>query len=394
MKIRFGWKAAVFAAVCCVSSSVFAQFGGPAGYGPGPGMMPPPGMMGPGMMAAPMYIDPAAFPVQQASAYLGDCAECGKQDGHCHACNSDCCPGGGWCYDFAIFADFLFLRARDSEVAYAVEVNSATAPPTVPVQVGRVGVADMDYQPAWRGGITSVLDEYSSMTLQYTMFEANTNSRTDLASGVIGAEMQGLLFHPNTVAASTGGTYADAAYNMSYDLIDLDYRELVSYGCFHETNFLVGARYANLEQQFLTNLVTSGAHSVSTDIDFDGVGARLGLETLRYSRRGLNAYCRGYGSLLVGDFSATYDQRNTFDQSVVATAWKAGRMVPILDLEMGLGWTSASGYWRFSAGYLYSAWFNTVTTDEFIKSVQSNNFVGLDDGITFDGLVARIESRF
>ncbi|MBM3999216.1 MAG: hypothetical protein FJ297_06695 [Planctomycetes bacterium] len=409
MGIRVGWNTAVLAAVCCWAAVAQAQFAPPpSGYPAMPGMMPsgmmPSGMMLPGalppgaapyMMAAPMFADPASFPVQQAAAMnMGAaCSECGN-NGHCATCD-ECCPGGSWCYDFAVFADFLYLRSRDSEIAYAVEVNSATAPPTVPVQVGRVGVADMDYQPAWRAGFTYVLDDCSTLTAQYTMFEGNTNSRTDLTSGILGAEVQSMLFHPNTVAASTGGLYADAAYNMSFDLIDLDYRELIWYDCFQQTNFLVGLRYANLEQQLLHQLPVNGTHSVATDIDIDAIGGRCGLETVRYSPRGLLAYARGYGSLLVGDFSATYDQTDTFDTSVVSTAWKAGRTVPILDLEAGIGWTSANGYWRLTAGYLHSVWFNTVTTDEFIKAVQSNNFAGLGgDGITFDGLVGRIEARF
>jgi len=35
-----------------------------------------------------------------------------------------------------------------------------------------------------------------------------------------------------------------------------------------------------------------------------------------------------------------------------------------------------------------------VKTDEWIKAVQSNNFTGLSDGMTFDGFVGRVEARF
>ena len=49
---------------------------------------------------------------------------------------------------------------------------------------------------------------------------------------------------------------------------------------------------------------------------------------------------------------------------------------------------------QLTAGYVFSAWFNTVKTQEFIRSVQQNDFLDLGDTLTFDGLVARAELRF
>ncbi len=68
--------------------------------------------------------------------------------------------------------------------------------------------------------------------------------------------------------------------------------------------------------------------------------------------------------------------------------------MPILDLELGLGWRGPRDRWRFSAGYLFSAWFNVVSNEEFIRTVQSGQMHGVDDTLTFDGLVARAELRF
>jgi hypothetical protein len=66
----------------------------------------------------------------------------------------------------------------------------------------------------------------------------------------------------------------------------------------------------------------------------------------------------------------------------------------MLDLELGVGWQSPCGHYRFTAGYVVSTWLNTVSTDEWIDSVRNNNFVGLDDRMSFDGLTARGEYRF
>ena len=104
-------------------------------------------------------------------------------------------------------------------------------------------------------------------------------------------------------------------------------------------------------------------------------------------------------SLVAGEFSASYFQGTDQDPEIVNTAWKAGRLVPIFDLELGAGWQSPCGHFRVTAGYVVSMWFNTLTTDSWIRSVQQNNFVGQADAIsydtlTFDGFTARAEYRF
>ena len=83
-----------------------------------------------------------------------------------------------------------------------------------------------------------------------------------------------------------------------------------------------------------------------------------------------------------------------FDPVVVNTDWEIGRVVPILDLELGGGWCSPKGRVRLSAGYVISAWFNTVKTQDFIDAVQQNVFRDVSSTISFDGLVARAELRF
>jgi hypothetical protein len=66
---------------------------------------------------------------------------------------------------------------------------------------------------------------------------------------------------------------------------------------------------------------------------------------------------------------------------------------------LGVGWQSRCGHFRFTGGYNVSYWFNSVTTDQWIKSVQENDFVGQPDGmsydtVSFDGVTVRGEYRF
>ena len=119
----------------------------------------------------------------------------------------------------------------------------------------------LESQPGWRGGATYVLDPYSSITAQYTMFEASTDDELYRTSGIIGSEIQGLVFHPTSLAANSGGIFAEASQDLAFDLIDLDYRELISSGCYHQVTVLMGARYANLEQQFAMRLPNSWSYT-------------------------------------------------------------------------------------------------------------------------------------
>ena len=144
MKTRFFVSLAAIAVICIGGQSLNAQYPGQQfapGYGyqvPG-GMMPMgqpammPGMM-PGAPVAPAafaqpspFGAPAAFiPASPAMAppsqvmpagYQPDCGGKGCKGG----CNS-CSKGGkgGACHTWEFYGEFLYLRPRDAEVAYAV----------------------------------------------------------------------------------------------------------------------------------------------------------------------------------------------------------------------------------------------------------------------------------
>jgi hypothetical protein len=101
-------------------------------------------------------------------------------------------------------------------------------------------------------------------------------------------------------------------------------------------------------------------------------------------------------SLLAGDFNATYLQTEANSSSTydVNTSWKAGRIVPTFDLEVGTGFYLPRGTLRATVGYAYSAWANVAKTEDWINAVQTNDVRDLSGTMTFDGLVVRVEGRF
>lgn len=403
MKLRFVLSLAVLA-IFVSSQAVHAQLPGlPPGQLPPPGMLaPPPGLPGPMMMPPP----PAGFldgNLAAASYNMGDagkgCNDCGKGDCYgcrkggkgCNGCGKGDCKGGGNCHRFSLFGEFLYLNARDSDVAYGVEVNSAVAAGQTPVQVGRIGVVDPDYQPGFRAGVNFFLDECSSFTFTYTMWEAGTFDQVT-RSGT--NAIQSLVAHPTSLVVNSTGVTANAQYDLSMDIVDLDYKEMIAYDCDYSVSYLVGLRYAGFEQQLLANTPINGNRQVETDIDFNGVGLKLGLEGERFVRQRGFVYSKLNGTFAAGKFAATFDERDASNATVVDTEWEAERIMTIVDFEVGAGWCSDCENWRFNVGYIYSAWTGMVKTDEWITGVHTNNYDNLRDVMTFDGLTAKLEGRF
>jgi len=312
---------------------------------------------------------------------------CGPEAG-CGGCGpSRCRP------TWTFFGEALYLRPRDAEVAYAVPFNGPAAqPPAVPIQIGPLGMVDPDYDVGFRVGYETVFNDCTSIGVTYTRFETDTRSAIATQAPFV---VRSMVSHPSTFGATSDGLQASARYDLDFALVDADVRGVIACGPCYLINWVGGARYATSEHQFSSQFAVNGRETVLTNIQFDGAGLRVGLEGERHARKGgWMVYGKGAASFTAGEFRAFYGQGQAFDASVVATRWKAGRIVSMLDLELGAGWTSPNGCLRLTAGYMVSAWYNVVMTDEFIHAVQTNNFIDLGDTITFDGLVVRAEYRF
>ncbi|NLX97027.1 MAG: hypothetical protein GXY83_12705 [Rhodopirellula sp.] len=327
------------------------------------------------------------------AAPAGECSTCTGGE----VCTDGTCDTGIACVDpcyqprWTFFGDVLYLRARDVEVPYAVQ-NDGTE--TVN-QVGRVALVDPDYDLGFRIGGSFMLDCDAALAMQYTWWRADTeDSFTVDQPGAIG---RWLVSHPGTLNVDSGDLDATAEYDIEFQLVDVDYRS--NFYCNGRTSltWLAGVSYGHLEETFASQLFGNQNGSfVDTNIKFDGGGIRLGLEAERYARDcGLLVYGRGSARFLAGEFDADYIQGEIPGDPVqINTGWKAGRVVSILDLELGAGWQNCNGTFRVTGGYMVSGWFNTVTTADWISAVHNNNYNDLGDTITFDGFVARAELRY
>jgi hypothetical protein len=335
-------------------------------------------------------------------------ADWGPQDSYGKGCTGKGCDGKGCvtgkclsCYTWRVFGEYLYLRARDAEMPYAVEDNLNIDPRDMtPVQISRIAMVDPDYSSGFRVGFGFCLDPCTELVATFTKFESQTTDSITRGYSNI-PQIFPMLAHPSSFLALTGTAAASASYGVDFDLIDVDYRRIVRRDCQTDLAWLVGVRYGALDQTLTARYTDSLSaprvdSTVATDIDFHGVGLKLGFEGERYAlAHPVLVYAKGFASLLAGEFDATYQQtlvnRNAPD---VNTSWTAGRIVPTFDLEVGTGFCLPHGHTRATIGYSYSVWTNVVKNEDWIRNVQTNEFSDMSGAMTFDGMVVRVEGRF
>ncbi len=352
-----------------------------------------PGQMMPGQMCGPegcgpQYCDPNMCPPGMMQPYAGPMVGPCPQD--------DCqpqCSCGPPAPRFTVFADYLFLQPTDADVTHAQQQNGIGGAGTVPF--GDIGTIDMDFDSGIRLGGAYHCGPCSSVLLSYTFFE------TDASDSVAAPEIPGgggavgsLVHHPGASITASDGP-VDATYDIQFQVADTLYRQQWLHGNNYTINFLVGAQYGHLEQDFAQAGIFSGGNAGAIDttssIRFDGGGLKAGFDTERQLGHGFALYGRCAAAAMQGKFRAQYSLNNATTESLLAAAnWSDNRIVPQLEYEAGIGWQSAGGRLQLSAGYMMSRWLNTVTTSEFIDAVERDNYVNVGDTLSFAGLVASL----
>jgi hypothetical protein len=290
----------------------------------------------------------------------------------------------------SVFGDFLFLTARDVDIAFATQVDGpvANAAP-----LASASIVNPDHEGGIRVGGRWALDAGTSLTATYWHFlsEAGNSLMLPANTGWIRSEVS----HPSTLAIAPDSLIASADDEISFQMVDLMIESLVCGQRDFAIDVLFGLRYAQLNEQFRSAFAINGTTMVDSEIDFNGLGFRMGLEGKRRLDCGLLVYGQAFGNLLMGEFSADYTQRNALAGVQATTAIDDEfRFVPQLEFELGVGWQSSSGRLRLRAGYYIGTWFNVATSSEWIDAVQRNNISDVKGALLFDGMTMRAEYRF
>jgi len=328
---------------------------------------------------------------------------CGGGGNTCDCCYDGCGDDvcGGWSGysepNCGVYVDWLYLRARGGDVTHAQQQNGIGGAGTVPF--GRVGSVETEDDCGVRAGMQLAAGRCSSILVSYTFFETDAFQGVEppLITGGGGA-VGSLVHHPGAAITASAGPVL-ATYEIDYQLADVLYRRALSSGPCHSLNYLIGLQYGDLEQSFGQTGVFGGGQSgvidTFTSIDFDGGGLKAGLDADRRLSGGFSVYGRLTGAVMSGKFNSRYTMSNFTTDTLLARArWNDNRVVPHIEYEVGFGWTCPSEHWRLTTGYMFSHWMNVVTTPAFIDAVQADNYTDVEDSLSFDGFVTRLECRF
>lgn len=319
-----------------------------------------------------------------------------------HTCDSSCDSCGDaptvcrsipwWAHRTGAFGQFLLLRPGNLDQIYEIEQNSVSPgdDPTGPV--GRVNI---DEQAGFRVGFNWAATDCSSLVASFTRYTGSSANQITAASG---NALESQIIHPSEATVGAAGLQSSAGMDLDFQLIDLAYRHKWRATNSYVINWLAGFRYGNMEQGFTYQQELStatGLVDVNTQVDFNGFGMLFGVDGERRSAHsGLSIYGRGISSFLAGNWRGTYRQINQISQGIIGNEYEDYRVTPVVELEIGFGWQSENGKWRANIGYLTSAWYDSVSTRQYIDAVRNTDYVSLDETITFSGLTAGVEARF
>ena len=206
------------------------------------------------------------------------------------------------------------------------------------------------------------------------------------------AFVRALLTHPNTPDVAADSLSASIDYDIRFSNADLVFRRRFrgdSKSCW---NVRTGLRYSTLDQDMRTLYTINGETAVTSEIEFRGYGPQLGLDASRTWGRNFDMYGSGVVSFVFGEFESNYAQIGQLTMPV--TGFDDDRVVPVLEYEIGFGWTSDSGCVRLKSGYYVGSWYNVVTTSEFIRGIRAGSFDNIDDSVTFHGFTAGLDFSF
>src|SRR5207342_2193468 len=125
--------------------------------------------------------------------------------------------------------------------------------------VGRTGIVDGGYSPAFRVGGSFDINHPANIRAQWMHF---TDDESDSISTTAPNLIHSLVSHPSSQSAVTNFLRANANQGLDFDLVDLDYRGPLMCGRLYYVNYLLGARYARLGQDFDARFASLGTESV------------------------------------------------------------------------------------------------------------------------------------
>jgi hypothetical protein len=296
------------------------------------------------------------------------------------SCGGECCGHGVWFFD----GEYLLMRPRRRDLDFAI-----TDPNTAGTAVGAIKSLEWDVSSGFRvGGGWAMEPEGLSVGVFYTYLHAHDDQGLVAPTGGV---LYSTLSHPGFIDA-VNTAFGNTSLN--YHVVDLEVGSNIQVGkCVHLW-VGTGGKFASIDQSldaFYDGLTASSAQ-VSSPIDFDGGGVRVGVDGSWTVGRGFSLFSRAFGSLMIGDFRTNLLETNGAGAFVITDVtehyWK---VVPVLELAVGAGWEN--NWLRVRAGYELTNWFGLVDSPDIVHDF-SNKLSHRTSDLSLDGLMVSLQVMY
>ena len=306
---------------------------------------------------------------------------------------------GGW----TVMAEVMFMRPSTGEFGYVISEGAPQSGKVV--GPARVLSVDNDYEPGFRVGASH---DFAGTGVDMKLTYSNLRtSFSDAAVAPPGGALFAILDNRQGQPAGKGGEAdtASAKFKFAFDVVDLEVGQTFHAGRSSvDIRLFGGIRYANINQGMKVRYGGrdfSGGGSnftdIKSDVDFWGIGPRIGVGgswTLGY---GFSLFGNTAGSLLVSDFDASLIETRT-NPRIKLIQDSETRLVPVAEISLGAGWMHQFpwGLFTLQGGYQLENYFNVV--DPLRLSQGSEVDPGLDASnttdLSLDGFFFRGDLRF
>lgn len=282
---------------------------------------------------------------------------------------------------FIFRGSYLLMQPRRRAMDFAIVSPTASGRP-----IGNVVEVPWESTSGLRVGLGYRLPgDGWEIGFDYTyLFTDNTRTETAPPGGTVFATLSQptlAVFAVDTAAASN---------LLLYNVLDLVIGRRFSVGDSMSLWLGGGGRFAWMKQELTTvyDGQTANQAVLSSPIDFDGYGLRVGGEGQWNLGKKLSLFARAFGSLMVGDFETSLLETNGAGATTIVNLSDHYRkVVPVAELGVGLGWQSEA--FRFRVGYELTNWFGLVDSPDLVHEL--NKLSRRTSDLSIDGLAIEVQ---
>lgn len=286
-------------------------------------------------------------------------------------------PGG-----FFLGAEYLLMKPRRDALDFAIRAPNSQGYPN-----GTIEFLDWDLRSGARAEVGYRLPGATCWEAT-TAFTYLNSGASQVVTAPPGGTVFATLTHPGgieQVATAVGTSH------LIYKVLDADLGRRFEAGDDLGFRLFAGGRAAWINQDldaFYNGGDANMAH-VSSPINFQGGGIRVGGEGNYRMPWGLRLFARASGALLVGDFHTNLVETNNNGATVnTAVSRDFAKVVPVAELGLGVAWQYRN--FQVSVAYEFANWFNLVDSPDFVDDLHQGKMSRRAGDLSLEGLALQV----